>query len=40
MIQLDNAASVAIVQPGAQNFAAGGRGRVLTEPKGSGVERG
>jgi outer membrane lipoprotein SlyB len=40
VIQLDNGATVAIVQPGPQNFEAGDRVRVLTGPKGSRVERG
>jgi len=40
VIQLDNGATVAIVQPGPQNFEAGDRVRVLTRPKGSRVERG
>lgn len=40
VIRLDNGATVAIVQPGPDNFAAGDRVRVLTGPKGSRVERG
>lgn len=40
VIRLDNGSSIAIVQPGMQDFEPGQRVRVMTGPKGSRVERG
>jgi outer membrane lipoprotein SlyB len=38
VIRLDNGSSIAVVQPGMQDFEPGQRVRVLTGPKGSRVE--
>jgi outer membrane lipoprotein SlyB len=40
VIRLDNGSSIAVVQPGLQDFQPGQRVRVLTGPKGSRVEPG
>ena len=40
VIRLDNGSSIAVVQPGMQDFEPGQRVRVLTGPKGSRVEGG
>jgi outer membrane lipoprotein SlyB len=40
VVRLDNGSTIAVVQPGAQAFAAGQRVRVLTGPKGTRVEQG
>lgn len=40
VVRLENGTSIAVVQPGTQDFEAGQRVRVLTGPKGSRVERG
>jgi outer membrane lipoprotein SlyB len=40
VIRLENGSSIAVVQPGMQDFEPGQRVRVLTGPKGSRVEGG
>ena len=40
VVRLENGSTIAVVQPGMQNFSIGERVRVLTGPKGTRVEQG